>query len=66
MRISNLAGGAGWHYGWIGVIRNAGNLQAFAWGYESDLNTPIAAGVPEPGTLAMLAFGAALALGRRR
>jgi hypothetical protein len=66
VRISNLAGGAGWHYGWIGVIRDAGNLQAFAWGYESELNTPIAAGIPEPGTLAMLAFGAALAVGRRR
>jgi hypothetical protein len=66
VRISNLAGGAGWHYGWIGVIRNAGDLQAFAWGYESEINTPIPAGIPEPGTLAMLAFGAALVAGRRR
>jgi len=66
VRISNLAGGAGWHYGWIGVIRNAGNLQAFAWGYESELDTPIPAGIPEPGTLALLAFGALLGAGRRR
>lgn len=66
VRISNLAGGAGWHYGWIGVIRSAGSLEAFAWGYESDINTPIAAGIPEPGTLAMLAFGAALVARRRR
>jgi len=66
VRISNLAGGAGWHYGWIGVIRNGGNLQAFAWGYETELGTPIAAGIPEPGTLAALAFGAILAARRQR
>jgi hypothetical protein len=66
VRISNLAGGAGWHYGWIGVIRTAGDLQAFAWGYETELGTPIAAGIPEPGTLAMLALGAVLVAGRRR
>jgi len=65
VRISNLAGGAGWHYGWIGVIRTAGELAAFAWGYETELNTPIPAGIPEPGTLALLAFGAAAVLRRR-
>ena len=66
VRISNLAGGAGWHYGWIGVIRDAGNLETFAWGYESDIDTPIAAGIPEPGTLAMLALGTVLVARRRR
>jgi hypothetical protein len=66
VRISNLAGGAGWHYGWIGVIRNAGNLQAFAWGYETDLGTPIPAGIPEPGSLALLALGAGAVVVRKR
>jgi hypothetical protein len=65
-RIQNLDGGAGFHYGWIGVIRDGGDLQAFAWGYETDVGVPIAAGIPEPGTLAMLAFGAALVASRRR
>jgi hypothetical protein len=66
VRISNLAGGAGWHYGWIGVLRTGGNLAAFAWGYETELGTPVAAGIPEPGSLALLALGAAAVVARRR
>ena len=59
--------GDGVHYGWIGVVRTGQEVDAFAWGYETDPGVPIAAGVPEPGTLALLAFGAAgLAVTRRR
>ncbi len=70
VKIANLDGGPGFHYGWIGVIRNGGapgeeGLQAFAWGYETEVGSPVAAGAPEPGTLAMLAFGA-VALATRR
>lgn len=47
--------------------QNTVELDAFAWGYETDPDVPIAAGIPEPGTLAALALGAAAALaGRRR
>ena len=62
------------HYGWIGVevltITNPTGdvlaLDAFAWGYETDPGVPIEAGIPEPGTLALLPFGALAAAGRRR
>ncbi len=61
--------GAGDQYGWVGVVRGGNllpsQLDAFAWGYETDVGVPVPAGAPEPGTLALLAFGA-LALGRRR
>ncbi|MCG8407711.1 MAG: PEP-CTERM sorting domain-containing protein [Phycisphaerales bacterium] len=58
--------GDGFHYGWIGVNRIATGLQAFAWGYETDPGVPIAAGAPEPGSLALLAFGAAGVAGTHR
>jgi hypothetical protein len=59
--------GAGDQYGWIGVVRDGLELDAFAWGYETEPGEPIAAGIPEPGTLAALAFGAAfVSLARRR
>ncbi len=58
--------GDGWHYGWIGVERNGITLDAFAWGYESVAGEPVPAGAPEPGTLALLAFGAGALLRRRR
>jgi len=67
VRIGDLAGGPGFHYGWVGVVRTAALLDAFAWGYETQVGVPVAAGAPEPGSLAMLAFGAAaLAGGRKR
>ena len=60
-----------YHYGWIGGVFDEDDprsqFSTFAWGYETDPMTPIAAGaVPAPGTLAALAFGAAAALGRRK
>ena len=58
--------GAGDHYGWIGVVRNGQETDAFAWGYETEPGVPIPAGAPEPGSLALLAFGAAGTMARRR
>ncbi len=54
-----MEAGGDWHHGWIGVVRDDIYLDAFAWGYETDVGVPIAAGVPEPGTLALLATGLA-------
>ena len=59
--------GSGYQYGWIGVTRTVEQLEAFAWGYETEAGVPIPAGaIPEPGTLAALALGAAAALTSRR
>ncbi|MCA9250648.1 MAG: PEP-CTERM sorting domain-containing protein [Phycisphaerales bacterium] len=59
--------GAGWQYGWIGVFRqNTFDLDVFAWGYETEPGVPIAAGVPEPASMALLAMGACGVLVRRR
>jgi hypothetical protein len=59
----------GYHYGWIGVIREPEwiDFDAFAWGYETEPGVPIIAGIPAPGTLAALAFGSAVTRrGRKR
>ncbi|KKK52571.1 hypothetical protein LCGC14_3103570, partial [marine sediment metagenome] len=38
-----------WHAGWIGVVRTAGgDIDAFAWGYETEPGVPIAAGAMGP------------------
>ena len=58
--------GAGDQYAWVGVVRTGIELEALAWGYETTPGVPIEAGVPEPGSLALLAFGAAAALRKRR
>ncbi len=57
-----------YHYGWIGVVRvGTYDLDAFAWGYETEPGVPIIAGIPAPGTLAALAFGAVVTRrGRKR
>lgn len=57
--------GDGIHYGWLGVEREGTGLDAFAWGYETEPWVPIPA-FPEPGTLAMLAFGVGAIAGRRK
>ncbi|MHC4106576.1 MAG: hypothetical protein ACYS0D_05465 [Planctomycetota bacterium] len=55
------------HYGWIGVVRTALELETFAWGYETEPNTPIPAGAaaPAPGALALLVVAALTAPMRR-
>ena len=57
----------GVHFGWIGVIRSGVEIEAFAWGYETDAGVAISAGlVPAPGALGLLAVGAIAGRGRRR
>lgn len=62
--------GDGDHFGWIEVDRQGWDgydLHVHAWGYETTPGQPIPAGaVPEPGSLALLAFGFAAAVRRRR
>jgi len=41
--------GAGDQYGWIGVVRNGAELEAFAWAYERDPGVPIEAGTISAG-----------------
>ena len=55
------------HYGWARFVTDNGLFGFQDWAYESDPNTPIAAGaVPEPSTLALLAAGAVTLLFRRK
>jgi hypothetical protein len=59
--------GGGNQFGWIGVVRDGFQLDAFAWGYETEVGVAIAAGagIPAPGGLALIALGA-LGITRRR
>lgn len=68
----DLADGAGFRYGWLGVELVTDNpygyraeLDVFAWGYETEAGVGIAAGVPAPTSLAALAMGA-VAFGSRK
>lgn len=54
------------HYGWVGVNRSGAFIDVFAWGYETEAGVAARAGVPSPGPLAVLAFGAAGALMRKK
>lgn len=54
------------HYGWIGVQNFNGYIEVFAWGYETEAGVGVRAGVPSPGAMAVVALGAAGALGRRK
>jgi hypothetical protein len=54
------------HHGWIGVTREGSFLDAFAWGYETEFNTPIAAGAGIPGPAGIATFAAFGLLGGRR
>jgi hypothetical protein len=59
----------GYHYGWIAVMREyvwSMDFDAFAWGYETEPGVPIVAGIPAPGTLAALAFGAVVTRRKRK
>jgi hypothetical protein len=58
----------GYHYGWIGVVWSGyEHFDACAWGYETEPGVGIIAGIPAPGTLAALAFGAVVTRrGRKR
>ncbi|MHC4767252.1 MAG: hypothetical protein ACYTEI_00915 [Planctomycetota bacterium] len=59
----------GYHYGWIKAARHYGwiDFDVFAWAYETEPDVPIIAGIPAPGTLAALAFGAVVTRrGRKR
>ena len=58
--------GSGIQYGWIGLVRTGQEVDAFAWGYETEPGVPIAAGVPEPGTWSLLILGSTALLRRRK
>jgi hypothetical protein len=54
----------GVHFGWVRLAVNAGLIDFDSAAYETTPNTAILAGaVPEPGTMALLALGAAGILG---
>lgn len=60
--------GGGTHFGWIGVTRAGNALDAFAWGYETDVGVPIdaGAGIPSPGAGWLAGVAGLVALRRPR
>jgi len=64
----HLQGESGVHYGWAELHDPPGDLTVVRVGYETEQNTGIVTPslVPEPGTLALLAAGAAGVLALRR
>jgi hypothetical protein len=64
----NFPGESGWHYGWALLRDPPDNLTLVEIGFETDQNTGIVTPslAPEPGTLALLAAGAAGVLAMRR
>lgn len=57
------------HYGWMEIYNypNVASGQVLGWAYESDPNTPIAAGaVPEPSTWGLIMLGATLFFVKRK
>ena len=59
--------GGEWHYGWVEIDSwtgvNTGYIRSYGW--ETDANTPIAAGAPEPARAALLLIGL-ISMHRRR
>lgn len=58
----------GEHYGWLNASfdPDLGLPTLEAWAYETEAGTGITIPAPEPGSLSLLAFGAAAVLARRR
>lgn len=59
--------GSGLQYGWIGIIRTGTEVDAFAWGYETEPGVEIlaGAGIPEPASLSLLLIGVIRLYSRR-
>ena len=63
----HLPGESGVHFGWAKLLDPPGDLTVFSIGYETIQNTGIVTpALPEPGSLALLAAGAAGVLAMRR
>lgn len=56
------------HHGWVGVESDGLALHAFAWGYETTPDTPIAAGagIPVPSAVGVLGVAGVASLRRRK
>ena len=60
--------GGAWHYGWVEIDSwtgiNTGYIRSYGW--ETEANTPIIAGAPEPGRVSLILLAMLLHLRRRR